>query len=289
MKNIYILLMLLACSTNSLLAQTSIPNPDDILVGKRKQPSVLFVGTFHFAYYNLDAHKIEKNKQIDILSEQKQRELDELLDYVSKFKPTKIAIEAGSNTGYLMHRYRDWKIGKRKLSKDEIEQIGFRLLDRFKLDTIYGVNDQPLLYDLYDGKDSNSFRPVLDTIYNDWDFQSDDAISKLYSEYYKNNDELSIKLSLLNYFKYLNSDKNLNRGFGGYLVGDFKLGNTRGADALAMHWYSRNLRIFRHIQQITSSPDDRILVLYGKGHVEILKHLVECSPEYKLVKFGDLK
>lgn len=287
MKNIYLLLVLLAYLTNSLYAQ--VLNPDDILVAKRKQPSVLFVGTFHFAYYNLDAHKIDKDKQIDILSEQKQKELAELLDYISKFKPTKIAIEAGSNTGYLMHRYREWKSDKRKLSKDEIEQIGFRLLDRFKLDTLYGINDQPLLYDLYDGRDSNTFRPVLDTIYNDWDFQSEDVISKLYTEYYKNNDELNKNMSLLNYFKYANSDKNLNRGFGAYLVGDFKLGNTRGADALAMHWYSRNLRIFRHLQQITNSPDDRILVLFGKGHVEILKHLVECSPEYKLVKFGDLK
>lgn len=287
MKNIYLLLILLFYSTSGVIAQVT--NPDDILVGKRKQPSVLFVGTFHFAYYNLDAHKIDKDKQIDILSEQKQKELAELLDYISKFKPTKIAIEAGSNTGYLMHRYREWKSDKRKLSKDEIEQIGFRLLDRFKLDTLYGINDQPLLYDLYDGRDSNTFRPVLDTIYNDWDFQSEDVISKLYTEYYNNNDELNKNMSLLNYFKYANSDKSLNRGFGAYLVGDFKLGNTRGADALAMHWYSRNLRIFRHLQQITNSPDDRILVLFGKGHVEILKHLVECSPEYKLVKFGDLK
>jgi hypothetical protein len=284
-----ILLLVLLCVSKGLLAQKTIPDPDEILVGNRKQASILFVGTFHFAYYNLDAHKTDKDKQIDILSEQKQKELTELLNYIAKFKPTKIAIEAGRNTGYIMHNYRAWKRGERQLTKNEIEQIGFRLIDRFKLDTVYGVDDGTILYDLYDGKDSNYFRPVLDTIYADWDFQSNDTISKLYKANYKKNDELNKEMSLLNYFKYFNSDKSLDRGYGAYLVGDFKLGDTRGADALAMHWYSRNLRIFRHIQQITTSPDDRILVLYGKGHVEILKHLAECSPEYKLVKFGELK
>jgi len=87
----------------------------------------------------------------------------------------------------------------------------------------------------------------------------------------------------------MNSEKVLNRGFGAYLIGDFKLGNTRGADALAMHWYSRNLRIFRHIQQITTSPDDRILVLYGSGHIQLLNQLFECSPEYNYIKFNELK
>jgi hypothetical protein len=289
MKKLYLLLIVLAYSTITLYAQKNIPDPDDILVGNRKQASILFVGTFHFAYYNLDAHKTDKDKQIDILSVQKQKELTELLNYIAKFKPTKIAIEAGRNTGYIMHNYRAWKRGERPLTKNEIEQIGFRLMDRFKLDTVYGVDDGTILYDLYDGKDSNCFRPVLDTIYADWDFQSNDTISKLYSANYKNNDVLNKKMTLLNFFKYFNTDKSLNRGYGAYLVGDFKLGDTRGADALAMHWYSRNLRIFRHIQQITNSPNDRILVLYGKGHVEILKHLAECSPEYKLVKFGELK
>ncbi len=289
MKKVYLLLIALAYSTFSLYAQTTGPDPDDILVGNRKQASILFVGSFHFAYYNLDAHKTDKDKQIDILSEQKQKELTELLNFIAKFKPTKIAIEAGRNTGYIMHNYRAWKRGERQLTKNEIEQIGFRLMDRFKLDTVYGVDDGTILYDLYDGKDSNYFRPVLDTIYADWDFQSNDTISTLYKANYKKNDELNKEMTLLNYFKYFNSDKSLNRGYGAYLVGDFKLGDTRGADALAMHWYSRNLRIFRHIQQITNSPNDRILVLYGKGHVEILKHLAECSPEYKLVKFGELK
>jgi hypothetical protein len=264
-------------------------DPDSILVGKRKQPAVLLVGTFHFAYYNLDAHVTDKDQQVDILSPQKQKELNELLDYIAKFKPNKIAIESGANTNRLLKKYRDYKSGKRPLSKDEIEQIGFRMMDRFQLDTVYGVDDGTLLSDLYNGKDSLAFRPVMDTIYEGWDFSSEDSLSKAYDRYFKYDDQLTLRLSLLEYFKYMNSDKVLNRGFGSYLIGDFELGNVRGADALALHWYSRNLRIYRHIQQITTSPDDRILVIYGAGHIQILKHLFECSPQYKLVKFNELR
>lgn len=263
-------------------------DPDSILVGGRPLPKVFLVGSFHFSYYNLDAHKTEEEEQVDILSAQKQLEMQELMAYIYKFKPNKIAVESGPITGYLMRRYEDYRNGLVPLKSDETEQIGFRVMEHFNLDTIYGVNDWPLVYDLYDSKDSLTFRPVLDSIYDNWDFKNDDEMSKRYSEYYDYDDKLALKISLLDFFKYMNSDKALARGYGAYLTGDFKLGDKRGADALAMHWYSRNLRIFRHLQQITTSPEDRILVLFGAGHIQILKQLFESSPEYELVKFGDL-
>lgn len=273
----------------TLPAQSSNTDPDAILVGKEKRPAIFLVGSFHFAYYNLDAHKTEKDKQVNILSPQKQKEMKELMDYIVRFRPNKIAVESGSNTGYLMARYREYKNGKRPLGKDETEQIGFRLLERFNLDTIYGVNANTLEGDLYDGRDSLVLRPLLDSIYQDWDFKSNDSISARYRRFYSYNDRLAREMSLLQYFRYSNSDKVLNRGFGAYLNGDFNLGKTRGADALAMHWYARNLRIYRHIQQMSTSPNDRILVLFGRGHIEILKHLFDCSPQFELIRFGDLK
>lgn len=264
------------------------PDPDAILVGQRQQPSVLLVGSFHFEYYNLDAHKIPKDQQVDILSMQKQKEMEELVNYLYKFKPTKIAIEAGKNTGYIMKKYRAFKRAEKPLGKDEIEQIGFRLMDKCNLDTIFGVDAGSLADDLSRGKDSSTFRFMLDSIYANWDYISDDIISQRYKQFYKADEQLALTMSLPDYFKYTNSDKILNRGFGAYLNGDFTLGDTRGADALAIGWYSRNLRIYRHLQQITTAPSDRILVIFGRGHMEILKHLFECSPQYKLIKFDEL-
>ena len=61
---------------------------------KDSLPKIFLVGTIHFEYYNADAYKVSKDKQIDILSDQKQEELKQLLDYISLFKPNKILVEA---------------------------------------------------------------------------------------------------------------------------------------------------------------------------------------------------
>lgn len=259
---------------------------DSVLLGQRQLPSMLIVGSFHFAYYNFDAHKTDETEQVNVLSPERQKEMEALVEYIKLYKPTKIAVESGPITGYLLRRYDEWQAGTKPLGPDEIEQIGFRLMRDLHLDTIYGVSARPIVMDWYDSKDSLCLRPILDSVYNEWDFISDDTISNLYKQFYDFDDALALKMTLLDYFLYLNSDHVLDKGYGSYLTGDFNLGTYEGADALAMHWYSRNLRIFRNLQEITTSPDDRILVIIGQGHAQILTHLFECSNEFNLVKFG---
>lgn len=265
-----------------------LPDPDQWLVADDPLPSVMLLGAFHFGYYNLDAHKVAEQDQVDILSPERQEEMTQLLDHLLRFKPNKVAIEAGRNTGYLMQRYREYQKGYYVLGRDEREQIAFRVLGGMNLDTLYGVDDAPLVRSWYDGADSLCLRPVLDTLYADWDFSSpDDPLSARYQTFYEAKDRMSQELPLLTYLLYLNSPKVLRRGFGSYLTGDFALDETRGADALSLHWYNRNLRIFRHIQAITTSPQDRILVIYGAGHVQILDHLFSCTPAYRHVPLAE--
>lgn len=284
----HILLPLLLLLLNSALAQApGIPDPDSTLISGPR-PKVLLVGTFHFEYYDLDAHVTDKDKRVNVKEPKRQREMQELVDYIARFKPTAIAVEAGENTGWLMKRYRGYQRTDSLPRADEREQIGFRLMKRFALDTVYGVDAPTLLSDLWDRPDSNSLHPILDSIYADWDFTSDDAISQRYSTWYRSFDDYHVSHTLLESFRYHNADKTLDRDYGAYLNGDFKLGKYRGADGLAMHWYARNLRILRNIQELHLKPTDRLVVIYGAGHMGILKHLFECTPEFELVKFGDL-
>lgn len=249
----------------------------------------MLVGTFHFAYYNLDAHQTKEEDQINILSPVVQKEMMALIEYISLFKPTKILVESGRNTGYLMHDYRQYQKNPSSIGIDERAQLGFRLMEKFQLDTLYGIDAWPWLYDLYDGADSNSFRPVLDTIYHDWDFNSDEFWSSRYDLFYDIDDSLSATMSLLEYFLWMNNRQVLERLNGAYLTGDFLLGDYRGADALSLHWYNRNLRIMRRIQQLTTSSEDRILVIIGQGHASILDFLFRCTPQYDYQPFSELK
>ena len=84
----------------------------------------------------------------------------------------------------------------------------------------------------------------------------------------------------------LNEKDNIKKDMGNYLIGHFKYESHpydyTGVDFETGRWFNRNLRIFRNIQRIKIKSSDRILVIYGSGHLNILNYLFECSPEYHL-------
>lgn len=249
----------------------------------KEKAQILVVGTFHMDYPNLDAIKITDEDKIDILIEPKKTELTELINYIKIFKPNKIAIEALPDWN-ATEKLRNYKKGEYRTERDERFQIAIRLAAELNLDTIYGV-------------DADSFDPEiekLDSVYynkliKDFDFENDDPYLKKYKDFYAYNNKLVSKMELLDYFKFINSKEYHQIDYGGYLIGDFKLDSLRGADILSIWWYNRNLRIFRKIQEITTSNDDRILVVFGNGHASILRQLFECSPEYNYIEFNQIK
>ncbi len=263
-------------------------HPDHILVGDRELPQVMVVGTFHFGYPGLDAHKTAEEDQVDVNASGKQKEVEELVAYLAQFQPTKIVVEGGRNSGYILRRYEDWIAGESGLRANEIDQLGFRLMRQFELDTIYGCDAPGLTYSMGQHPDSVALNAYLEEVFEGYDWSSDDPMDELYTQFYDYQDQLTLTLTLLDYFKYLNSDEVVKRYHGAYLIGDFKAEDYRGADALALYWYSRNLRIFRNIQQVVESPEDRILVLFGAGHSSILKQQFEATPEFELIEFNEL-
>jgi hypothetical protein len=86
-----------------------------------------------------------------------------------------------------------------------------------------------------------------------------------------------------------NTEQALQESHGLYLTGWFKIGSGHaypGVDWVTA-WYNRNLRIFANLQRITSSSGDRILVIFGAGHIPILRHCVLALPEYNLVEVSE--
>lgn len=248
----------------------------------QEKTKVLVVGTFHFDYPNLDAAKTKDKDQIDVLSSTKQKEIIELTEYIKRFKPTKIAIEAW-NSFNATEKLRAYKNGEYQNERSERFQLGMRIANDLNLDTLYSIDAESLDNDLYQ-RDSI----FVNNLYQDYDYKSDDSIIKVFDEWYEYTGKLPVKMNLLEYFKYINARENHNYEFGAYLVGDFKLDNNRGADVLAVSWYDRNLRIFRNIQKITQNEKDRILVIFGNGHAAILRQLIESSPEFEFIEFDSL-
>lgn len=246
---------------------------------------VLVVGSFHFDYPNQDAHKTEKKDQVDVLEPKTATEVTDLINYIKKFKPTKIAIEAWPNWK-ANEKLKEYKEGKHRDQRDERYQLAMRLATELKISELYSIDANSVLDEFvekFEKTDSVYFKNML----KDYDFLNDDRISQQYNTFIKNTERKNFK-SILDMFKYMNSKEYHQYEYGAYLTGDFKLREHDGADLLALYWYNRNLRMFRKIQEIPKNAEDRILVIAGNGHATVFRQLFTMSPEYDYVEFSSL-
>ena len=279
-KLLFILsIFIFSCATNE--KEETLLKPISEYFPKEKA-KVLVVGTFHMDYPGLDAFKTSEEDKIDVLVEPKKSEVTELVEYIKKFKPNKIAIEAYESWN-ATEKLKQYKNGEHRDKRDERYQLAIRIANELQLDTIYAIDSGSMTDDLV--KIDSSYTKAL---FKDFDFQSEDVYNQYYKNWFEEEDKIIPKVKLLDYFKHINSRESHHYGYGAYLIGDFKMDNLKGADIISSWWYNRNLRIFRKLQIITESPKDRILVIFGNGHAAILRQLLEASPEYEFVEFDSL-
>ncbi len=251
----------------------------------QKKTDVLTLGSFHFAFRNLDLIKTSTEDQIDVLDPKYQKEIEDIVARIAKFKPTIIAIERDPDKQEKYDSmYNQYLQGRYNLGRDEVEQIGFRIAQMMKLKTLFCVNawgqDYEVLDSVLEGKDSlenkkfmNYFNTCADTIKQYFPkpiFKTKGIRAELIQKH---------------------DPKNIKSDMGTYLLGVFKYETKEneffGPDFVTGWWFNRNLRIFRNIQKINAKPTDRILVIFGAGHMTLLNSFFDASPEYKLLKVND--
>ncbi len=242
---------------------------------------VITLGTFHFSFPNLDVKKIDKSDQIDVLESTYQKEIEEIVRGLSKFKPTIIVIERQPGEQFKTDSlYQEYLKGNYHLSRGEDEQIGFRLARANALKKLYCVDEWGNLNEnvakILDGKDS-----LLTQKFESFYYTNPDSLKK--TKYNPTFKSIGIRKELL----LMNDEKRIKESLGDYLVGIFKYEANQndflGVDFETGRWFSRNLKIFRNIQRIGASPGDRMVVIFGSGHLNLLNYFLECSPEYQLL------
>ena len=262
------IIILIVCVLSACFAAAQEPVP------------VLTLGTFHFDFPNLDQVQYAESEQIDVLNPVYQNEIETLVGLLEKFAPTIIVIERPVKmqfeTDSLFRRY---LADCYDLQRGEDEQIGFRLAKRLGIDRIYCVDEWGKHYDEIDEllREENSKEYIrFETSFYD---HPDSIIRFVPEAVFK---EQGIIAELIE----LNDPEHIRRSLGNYLIGHFKYeffsNDYIGVDFETGRWFNRNLRIFRNIQRIETGPSDRILVIFGAGHLNLLNYLFECSPEYRL-------
>ena len=256
---------LAAALSVTAIAQTAPPQRAEILI----------LGTYHMAN---PGHDIFNMKADDVLSPKRQAEIGELLEAMKRFRPTKIAIESTVYEDRRPKQYADYLAGKYTLSPNEIDQIGFRLAKELGMKAIYPVDidgDFPWQRVINFAK-AKGQSPIMDQIMAE------------IGEMVKQQDAYLHSHSVLETLLYMNDDKRVAQDVGFYFR-EARLGEPgdyAGPDLLAS-WYQRNIRIYNNIAKIVESPNERVLVIYGYGHLGWLRQMVASDPAMRLRKLSE--
>ena len=234
----------------------------------------MVLGVYHFDNPNQDYVKTNVD---DHLSDKRQKQILEVVELLSRFKPTKIVLEAVEGTSSVPRNYEAYLKGQYKLTADERDQLGFRLAKQFNLKQVYPA-DHKIGMDV--GEVIKAAQESNDRAFMD---QFQKVITEI-QDFEKRKQTMSVReiLSVMN-------DPTFIQG-----AGDIYLQMSRvrsgdkfvGADVLAA-WYQRNFRIFSNFARLIDSPEDRVLVIFGQGHAYTLRELIKSSPDMQLVEAND--
>ena len=252
---------------------------------------VLFIGSYHMAGTG-DAMKVEAD---NILSSNRQKQINELLDLLQTYHPTKIFIEnTAARQVYWDSLYTLAEKGmlpNDAWARSESYQLGTKLAHRLKLPkAVVCVDWQQTDTDDLSPFDS-LYQHYVKTITTSQLYQSVQSDPKaLYSDnaksvitdiqtMYSRVAKMPLKEALL----LLNSPAVQKKLF---YANDVMLMDKNALDygvTGANFNVVRNQQIYTNILHHITPSDRRVMVIYGAGHTEALRHMVEGNPGFILI------
>jgi hypothetical protein len=236
---------------------------------------VLVLGTYHMANPGRDIFNMQAD---DVLSPKRQVEIAQVIAALKKFNPTKIAVEGDVFSDRISKAYADYLAGTHELTRNEIEQIGFRLAKELGHKTVYAEDaDGEFPFPRLVGYAKASGRSrELDAILGEIG-----GMVKAQGAYLASH-------TILETLLYMNADGKVAESVGFYFrEAHFgEPGDWAGADLVA-DWFRRNMRIFSNVVRLADTPNERVLVIFGAGHLGWLQHAVASDPNLRLRKLAE--
>lgn len=258
---------LVICVTKAQLGRV-VQNAED-------RPTIAILGTYHMGK---QGNNVFKGTYDDVLSPERQKEISLLIDRLKTFRPTKVVIECDvADSSKVPQYYTAYLTGDYALSRNETNQIGFRLAKAMGHDKVHCVDwgvfpEDPLYnYQTYAQNDPE-LKEFLDRL-----------MESAGHSFKEQNRQLN-QMSVIDQLLYLNQKERVEADHRGYFE-IMRIGRGdeyAGANYLSW-WYGRNMKILVNIIRATTSPDDRILVIYGSGHLKLLTQLARESGFYDVV------
>ena len=247
-------------------------------MAQASKTKVLLLGCFHFDNPGLDIAKFEN---ANILSNNRQREVQEVVDKLIKFKPDKIFVEMPVEAqGRLDSTLRLYLKGQSVLKAGEIQQLGFRLAGELKLPTLYAVDYRDAEFPF----DSLVKSATQAGQYNLLGYikTSIDSIQQLFNESLKSKTVRELLLAQ-------NSKASSEFQVGAYF--DFLVAGKEGdhiGSYLTSEWWRRNMIIYENILKRMNGKEERILVIFGSGHTALLQVMMQYSKSLEIIPISSV-
>lgn len=268
------LLLLVALAPLLAVAQ---PAPKSIPTAAPRTRIVL-LGTVHFTPSTTDVYK---NAAVDLTSAQRQPQVQAVVAKLAAFRPDQICLEwTATRQAKLDSLYQAYLQGRYQLASDEIDQFGFRTAQLLKLPRLTAVN--------YRGEFAMDRAVTFAKEHKqDYILAELDAYTKPHmAEINEQNRALPLREFLL----YVNSPAQLDANAGFYSAYLARIGEGAdypGVDVVSQ-WYSTNLHIYANLLRCIRPTDKAVVLIFGQGHIPILKSLFATNPAFEVVEVRDV-
>jgi hypothetical protein len=247
--------------TGAIIAACCIPLAASAAQGDAR---VLLVGTFHFANPGMDQHNV---KAVDVLTPQRQAEIQWIVDSLARFRPTHVGVEWPA--AIVDERYPKYVDGTLPESRNEVVQLGFRLAKKHGLKHVTGI----------DVEGTFPYEPVARWAQangREAELQHAGAEETAYIT------ALQERTSLGSVLRYMNEEGSIARNHAFYpVLLEMGQGDDQPGVKLMSAWHERNLGMCARILQAIEGGD-RMVVFVGQGHVYLIRQCLQEAPGVEL-------
>lgn len=249
----------------------------DTLLHPKYKIKIMLVGTYHFANPGMDKY----NTRVDDYSTpERQKQIQEVNNALAKFKPEKIFVE--SNAKYQNEadeHFQQYKAGKVQITDNMVNerlQIGEKLAKQLNNRHIYAADAGGEWL-------GNEVQHYADSARLDY-YKAFESYFKNFVAYY---DQYVATHTVKQNLAYLNEPQELlnhNHIMYNAVFPKVGAGDTYIGARLVGEWYMRNLKIYANILNHLSTNDKQVMVLFGSGHIHILKQLFNDNPAFEVIE-----
>lgn len=255
-------LAIAGCATGQSVPRSHDPDAIEVMV----------VGTWHFAGSSSDVISVKPDS---VLTERRQRELDDVARRLAAFRPTVVVTERETAPpDYVDPKFAEFEAADLATNENERVQIAYRLAAKAGVARVYGLDEQPAAGE----PDYFPFGKVMEHAAASGRQAEVESLIAEAQAMVEGEAEKLLERTMSEALIEANAGALASPAFYYELLKLDESESQPGAE-LNGYWLMRNAKIFSKLIDVTR-PGDRVVVVFGAGHKFWLDHLAEQTPGF---------